>query len=166
MWSAITSLPFALAVAAMNPRSNFRRCLEGSELPEESDHIYARRIEIPAAGGVGTARALAKLYGVFATGGKELGLRKETLEKLMAPAVPPAHGFKDECLKIEVQFSLGFEKPPSHANAFGFQGTGGSMAFADPQAKVGYAYVPNRLGPKLQDPRELAIREALCKSIS
>jgi CubicO group peptidase (beta-lactamase class C family) len=167
MWSALMGLPFELAVASLNPRSRFRRCLEGSELSEQGDHVYARRIEIPSGGGVGTARALAKLYGVFATGGKELGLRKETLEKLMAPAVPPAHGFKDECLKVEVQFSLGFEKLPAvHASAFGAQGTGGSMAFADPHAKLGYAYVPNRLGAKLQDERELAIREALYKSIS
>ncbi len=28
----------------------------------------------------------SKAYGVFANGGKELGLRKETLKQLMAPA--------------------------------------------------------------------------------
>jgi hypothetical protein len=36
--------------------------------------------------------ALARAYGVFATGGRELGFRPETLQALMAPAVPPPMG--------------------------------------------------------------------------
>jgi len=30
---------------------------------------------------------------------------------LAAPAIPPTRGFHDECLKVNVQFSLGFMKP-------------------------------------------------------
>lgn len=170
IWSALMGMPFELVIASLNPRSRLRRCLQGAELAQQGAHVYARRIELPAEGGVGTARALAKLYGVFATGGKELGLRSETLEKLMAPAVAPAHGFKDECLKVEVQLSLGFEKPGgtnvfAHPSAFGAQGSGGSCAFADPHSQVGYAYVPNRMGTKLKDPRELAVRAAMYRSI-
>jgi hypothetical protein len=56
-------------------------------------------------------RAIAQAYSVFATGGRELGLRQETLRELMAPAVPPLRGFYDEFLKFEVPFSLGFQKP-------------------------------------------------------
>ena len=73
--------------------------------------MYARNLEVPAGGGIATARGMAHAYGVFATGGRELGLRKETLDLLAAPAVPPTRGFYDECLKGEVQFSLGFMKP-------------------------------------------------------
>jgi hypothetical protein len=62
-------------------------------------------------GGVGSARAIAHAYSAFVTGGEELRLRPETLQALMAPAVPAAHGFYDEGLKVEVQFSLGFFKP-------------------------------------------------------
>jgi len=40
--------------------------------------------------GVGTARAIAHAYSVFATGGTELGMRRETLDLLAAPA-PPRH---------------------------------------------------------------------------
>jgi hypothetical protein len=68
-------------------------------------------------GGVGTARALARAYGVFATAERELGLRQETLHALMAPARPPARGFFDECLKIDWQLSLGFAKPSGHGDA-------------------------------------------------
>ena len=43
----------------------------------DEQHIYARNLEVPSGGGVGTARAIAHAYSVFATGGKELGLRLE-----------------------------------------------------------------------------------------
>lgn len=170
MAAAIFALPVPLALAAMNPRSRFRRCLQGSELPEESEHVYARNLEVPAGGGVGTARAIARAYSVFATGGRELGLREETLRLLMAPAVSPAHGFRDACLKVEVQFSLGFAKPDprnpfAHPSSFGAPGTGGSFGFADPHGQIGFAYVPNRMGAHLEDPREVALRRAMHRAI-
>jgi len=170
MVAALFSLPLSLALAAMNPRSRFRRCLLGSELPEQSEHVYAPNLEVPAGGGVGTARAIARAYSAFSTGGKELGLREETLRQLMAPAVAPIRGFRDACLKVEIQFSLGFAKPGpknafAHPSSFGAPGTGGSFGFADPHAKVGYAYIPNQMGASLEDPREVALRRAMYRSI-
>jgi CubicO group peptidase (beta-lactamase class C family) len=170
MLDALLSLPFPLALAAMSPRSRFRRCLEGSELPEQGDRTYARELEVPAGGGVGTARALARAYGVFATGGKELGLRPETLRQIMAPAVPPARGFRDACLKVKVQFSLGFAKPSpqnpfAHPSGFGAPGTGGSLGFADPHAQLGFGYIPNQMGARLDDPRAEALRRATYRSL-
>ena len=171
MAAALFHMPLALTLAALNPRSRFRRCLEGSELPQEgAGRVYARNLEVPAGGGGGTARALARAYGVFATGGEELGIREETLRQLMAPAVPPVHGFRDACLKVEIPFSLGFAKPGprnpfAHPSAFGAPGTGGSIGLADPHAQVGYGYVPNRMGSHLEDPREAALRGAIYRSI-
>lgn len=167
---AFSTMPFALALAGMFPGSRIRRALQGSELPLDDDRIYARDLEIPAGGGVGTARAIAKAYSVFATGGRELGLRHETLQELMAPAIPPLHGFRDACLKVEVPFSLGFGKPgPTeallHPSSFGFPGAGGSSGFADPHAGIGYGYIPNRMGTYLDDPRDVALREAVYRSI-
>jgi CubicO group peptidase (beta-lactamase class C family) len=168
--AALLGFPVPLALAAMNPRSRLRRALLGSELPEQGERVYARNLEVPAGGGVGTARAMARAYGVFATGGTEVGLREETLGELMAPAVPPGRGFRDACMKVEIRFSLGFEKPGpahpfAHPSAFGHPGTGGSFGFADPHAQVGYAYVPNRMGTHLEDPREAALRRAMYRSI-
>jgi CubicO group peptidase (beta-lactamase class C family) len=133
MAALLLHMPVALTLSALNPRPRLLRCLEGSELPERSDRVCARNLEVPAGGGVGTARALARAYGVFATGGRELGLREETLRQLMAPAVPPARGFRDACLEVEIQFSLGFMKPGrrnpfAHPSAFGSPGTGGRSA--------------------------------------
>jgi CubicO group peptidase (beta-lactamase class C family) len=165
----LPSLPFRLMLAAMNPRSAIYRALvinPGSDVPLDDERIYARNLEVPSGGGVGTARAMARAYSVFATGGRELGLRQETLDALSAPAVPSAHGFYDEALKGEVQFSLGFMKncpnwPFGHAGAFGSPGAGGSLGFADPRTSMAYAYVTNRMGGVSGDPRDLALRDAI-----
>ncbi|HWR26458.1 MAG TPA: serine hydrolase domain-containing protein [candidate division Zixibacteria bacterium] len=168
MFRARLPIPFFLAV--MNPRSNIRRALSGSLLPLDKERVYARNLEVPAGGGVGTARAIAHAYSVFATGGKELDLREETLRQLMAPPVAPVHGFHDEALKVDIRFSLGFAKPGpknpfGHPSSFGMAGSGGSFGFADPETKIGYGYVPNRMNRYLEDPRDLALRTAMYRSI-
>jgi CubicO group peptidase (beta-lactamase class C family) len=167
LFEMMFGFPFRMTPAVWNPRSNIRRALLGSEMAHDKECIYPRNLEIPAGGGVGTARALAYAYSVFATGGKELGLRPETLQQLMAPAVPATHGFYDECMKAEVQFSLGFMKPNpgfpfGGPSSFGGPGAGGSLGFADPEARIGYGYIPNRKSVALGgDPRDVALRRAL-----
>lgn len=155
-------------LTALNHRSNISRALVGSMFPHDEHRIYARNFEIPSGGGVGTARAIARAYSVFATGGQELKLRPETLRLLAEPAVPPTRGFYDECMKGEgVQFLLGFMKHCpvwsfGSEGSFGQPGSGGSLGFADPKAGIGYAYVTNQMGTALTgDPRDLALRKAL-----
>ena len=167
---AITTVPLGFFMGLMNRRSPLRRSLVGTTLGLDSERIYARNLEVPSGGGVGTARAIARAYGVFATGGYELGLREETMRLLMAPAVAPARGFRDEALKIDARFSLGFAKPGpddrfGSPSSFGHPGAGGSAGFADPEAKVGYGYVLNRMGTYLIDPRDLALRKALYECV-
>jgi CubicO group peptidase (beta-lactamase class C family) len=167
LFEMLFGFPFRMTPEVWNPRSNLRRALLGSELAHDEQRIYPRNLEIPAGGGVGTARALARAYGVFATGGKELGLRPETLQELTAPAVPATHGFYDECLKAEAEFSLGFMKPNrgfpfGSSAAFGGPGAGGSLGFADPETQIGYGYIPNRKSVVIGgDPRDVALRRAL-----
>lgn len=170
VWRDLFTTPIAVTLAGIYPHSRLRRCLQGSELPEQSERVYARNLEVPSGGGVGTARSLARAYSAFATGGREFGLREETLRQVMAPAIPPAHGFRDACLTVEVRFSLGFVKPDpkdplAHSSAFGHPGFGGSLGFADPDAQLGYGYIPNRLVVKFEDPRDMALRAALYRSI-
>lgn len=162
--------PPRLALSAMNRRSNIYRALminPGTGVYQDADTIYARELEVPSGGAVCNARALSKAYGVFANGGRELGLTARTLELLAAPAIPPARGFYDECLKGEVRFSLGFMKPSpawpfGSASAFGSPGTGGALGFADPAAGIGYGYVTSQSGTSLTgDPREVALRDAV-----
>ena len=162
------SLP--LLLSGLNPGSALRRSDRnpGSNVVIDPDTVYLREVEVPAGGGVGTARAMARAYSEFATGGHELGLRSETLRALMAPARPPRHGFYDESLKVTWQLSLGFLKScPGYwlfgsPDAFGMPGWGGSFAFADPETRLGYAYVMNRVGPPgPADKRDSALRAAL-----
>lgn len=169
----VNKVPLPLMFAALNPRSALRRSDRNPPTNVSLDRarVYARDLEVPAGGGVGTARALARAYGVFATGGHEVGLRQETLEALMAPARPPARGFFDESLKLEWHLSLGFVKPSGHGlafgspSAFGMPGWGGTLAYADPEVRAGYAYVTNRMGASGADPRELAIRTAFHRAL-
>jgi CubicO group peptidase (beta-lactamase class C family) len=168
----LLGLPMRLRFAALNPRSNIIRALAGSLLPHDEQRIYARDLEVPSGGGVGTARAIAHAYSGFATDGRELHLRPETLHALAAPAIPPTRGFYDECfLGDGTQFSLGFMKhcpvwPFGNEGSFGAPGTGGSLGFADPKAGIGYAYVTSQMGTSpTGDPRELALRDAVYASI-
>jgi CubicO group peptidase (beta-lactamase class C family) len=164
--SMMFGFPFRFTLTAMNPRSNIRRALVGSDLEQDAQHVYARNFEVPSGGAVCTARGIARAYSVFATGGRELQLRPETLEALAAPPVPPTLGFYDECMLGELQYSLGFMKSnPSwrfgSEGSYGAPGSGGSLGFADPKADVGYAYVTNQMGTALTgDPRDLALRNA------
>jgi CubicO group peptidase (beta-lactamase class C family) len=172
MIETLLGFPIRLTIEVMNPRSKIVRALAGSMLPHDERHVYLRNFEVPSGGGVGTARAIARAYSVFATGGRELGLRQETLRALAAPAIPPARGFHDECMKSDdVRFSLGFMKcssqwPFGSDGSFGAPGAGGSLGFADPSAGIGYAYVTSRMGTRITgDPRDVALRDALYSAL-
>jgi CubicO group peptidase (beta-lactamase class C family) len=169
--SAMRGSPVSFVLAAMNPRSAIRRALVGTEFCLDEDRIYTRNYEVPSGGGVGTARAIAHAYGVFATGGRELNLREETLQELAAPPGPPLHGLRDVALKTDTSYSLGFSRPlpgdslgPS--NWYGMPGTGGSFGFADPDVEVGFGYVLNGFGTAFPiDPRAAALVRAMYDSI-
>ena len=118
--------------------------------------------------GSGPPRAIARAYSVFAMGGRELGLRPETLQLLAAPAIPPSRGFRDACLHGEVRFSLGFMKPSplwpfGRPGSFGAPGAGGSLGYADPEAGIAYAYVTNQMGTALTGTRAMWRCEKRCR---
>jgi CubicO group peptidase (beta-lactamase class C family) len=51
--TAILTLPLALCLSSLNPRSALRRSLAGSEFPMDDERVYARNFEVPAGGGGG-----------------------------------------------------------------------------------------------------------------
>jgi len=167
--------PLRFIIDAFNHHSNIYRALEinpGTRVCFDDQRVYARELEVPSGGAVATARGIAHAYGVFAAGGRELALRQPTLDLLAAPAIPPTHGFYDECLKGDgVQFSLGFMKsttvwPFGSPSSYGSPGAGGSLGFADPAAGIGYGYVTSQMGATLTgDPREVALRDALYSTL-
>jgi CubicO group peptidase (beta-lactamase class C family) len=165
----ILGLPFRMLLDALNPRSVLFRSVvsnPGTQVPLDRERVFARELEIPSGGGVGTARGLARAYAAFAGDGRELGLRAATLQDLRAPAIPARRGFHDACMRGSVQFSLGFMKPTpawpfGHEGAFGSPGAGGSLGYADPATGIAYAYVTNRMGGFDGDPRDVALRRAM-----
>lgn len=70
-------------------------------------------------------------------------------------------------------YSLGLLRPGpdlsfgSSPRAFGTPGAGGSFAFGDPDARLGYAYVMNKTDFHMfDDPREKALRDAVYRAIA
>jgi CubicO group peptidase (beta-lactamase class C family) len=167
---AAFSLPPRLILDALNPASLFSRIARNPKvrsLKEYSTRPYLQ-LELPSVNGVATARAIAHLYGVFASGGGELGLNRETLERLERPALLPSLGPSDAVFRIDMAYSHGFCKPfpffpfSNSTRAYGTPGAGGSQGFADPETELGFAYVPNclKLGA-VDDKRAAALRHAI-----
>jgi CubicO group peptidase (beta-lactamase class C family) len=166
---ALRYTPVAVTLKMIRPGSLLRRSFVGLSA-DPNDRAYLE-VEVPAGNGVGTARAIARAYSAFAEGGVEIGITPETLARLAAPPVTALA--LDEVLGVPSYFSLGFLRPGpdvafgSSPRAFGAPGAGGSFAFADPDVRLGYAYVMNRLDFYLEnDPREKALRDAAYRAIA
>ncbi|MFL5952874.1 MAG: serine hydrolase domain-containing protein [Gaiellaceae bacterium] len=106
--------------------------------------------EIPAANAIGTARALASLYGRLDTilQRQTIALARTELSRgvCAVTAYPYAFG-----VGFELQTQLRALGPP--ANAFGHTGSGGGAHGAWPDARIGFSYLPTKLGNPLTDGR-------------
>jgi CubicO group peptidase (beta-lactamase class C family) len=110
-----------------------------------------RAAEIPAANGHTSARGVARVYAALARGGEMDGVR------LLAPAtiergIEEQSRGRDEVLTLPTRFATGFmlgmpggifECGPGR-RTFGHPGRGGSIGFADPDARIGFGYVTNQ----------------------
>jgi CubicO group peptidase (beta-lactamase class C family) len=104
--------------------------------------------EFPSGGGIATARGLAVMYGALTSAAEDASVvSAETLARHTAEAV----GGPDLVLLFETRYGLGWQRPTAFTpmgpsdGAFGHGGLGGSLAFADPQRRIGFAYVMNAL---------------------
>src|SRR3984957_5065429 len=130
-----------------------------------------RGAEVPAANGHSNARALARLYGALARGGELDGVRVLSPEGIVRSYPEESFGM-DEVLLITTRFTTGFilTKPDDPfgpgLHTFGHPGAGGSLGFADPDSRIGFGYVMNKMGPYIVvDPRTRALIDALYASI-
>jgi CubicO group peptidase (beta-lactamase class C family) len=130
-----------------------------------------RAAEIPAANGHTTARSLAKLYGVLARGGELDGVRVMSKEQVAKCSIEQSNG-PDALLMINTRFSLGFmmSQPGAslgpNAKSFGHPGAGGSLGYADPEAKIGFGYTMNKMHASLLiDPRAIALIDSVYASM-
>ena len=109
-----------------------------------------RAAEIPAAGGHGNARSVAKIAAALACGGELDGvhlLSTKTLDKALEEQIYDI----DLVLQYPVRFGLGFglnsKELPLGPNprTFYWGGWGGSLALADPDANISLSYVMNKM---------------------
>ncbi len=103
--------------------------------------------EMPSSNGVATAPALAKLYAACI--GDVGGVRILDGDTVARASRVESDG-EDVILGIPTRFGLGFSLPPmlspaAGPGAFGHPGAGGSLAFADPDNELAFAYVMNQM---------------------
>ena len=139
--------------------------------PGVSNSPAWRRAQLPAANGHGTARALAQVYGALSRGGEIGGVRVIAPEAIRRFSEEQSSGL-DEVLLIPTRFSLGFMMSLPSASmgpgtrSFGHPGAGGSLGFADPDAKIGFGYIMNQMNAGiLIDQRATALINALYESL-
>jgi len=132
-----------------------------------------RAAEIPAGNAHTTARALARVFGALACGGTVDGIRVLSPESIERARTQQASGPDPVVFGFPMRYGLGFSLPPeglgfgpTSAATFGSAGAGGSLAFADPEAHIGFGYVMNQMQAGMPpDPRALRMIEALYSSL-
>lgn len=111
-----------------------------------------RRAEIPAANGHGNARSVAQVMGMLACGGVAEG-RRFLSESALARATSEQGYAEDLVLPLHARWGLGFMLSSPHLpldpnhRAFGHGGWGGSLGIADPDRRLSWAYVMNKMSP-------------------
>ena len=126
-----------------------------------------RAATIPSSGGISDARSLSRLYAACV--GEVGGVRLFDRDTAASAAEPQAVG-PDAILGVDTGYGLGYGVGPSLPPAcppgsFGHGGAGGSMAFADPSAGVGFGYVLNRMRLDLDDRRAANLAGAVYRCV-
>lgn len=138
-------------------------------LMTSSNSPWWRAMELPSANVHATAAALATLYGKAVC--REGFLSEAALQRCQQEE----SAGDDPVLHTRTRFGPGFmlQQPGSveaafgpGANAFGHPGSGGSLAFGDPDQALGFAFVMNQMGAYvLVDPRPRGLIDALYASL-
>ena len=167
--------PNIFAEAAKNPESVTAKTFNNPPTMMRPEFGANSRIwrgaELPAANGHSTARALARLYGALSRGGEVDGVRVLKPTAIARCYDEQSRG-PDEVLFLSTRFSQGFmlSQPGAtlgpNPHSFGHPGAGGSLGFADPDAKVGFGYTMNQMAAGiLIDGRAAALIEAAYESL-
>ena len=108
-----------------------------------------RAAEVPSTNGHGNARAVARLYSALAGDGELDGVHVLSPEIIARATEQQVYG-DDIVLQRPTRFGLGFqltmaERPLGpNPRVFGHFGAGGSLGFADPDARVAFGYAMNQ----------------------
>ncbi len=124
--------------------------LEKWSAPSSASPRRFRAAELPAANGIGTAKALARLAQAYARGGRIGDSRVLPAETVVQATRERAHG-PDLVLPADISFAVGlFRNRPGRtifgpgAHTVGHSGHGGSCVMADPERGLTFAYVTSK----------------------
>jgi len=154
--------------AFLDPASLTLRALNVTQPPFNFNSPAVHAAELPAANAITTARSLAKLYA--ATIGEVDGHRLLDPATVASATVEQAAG-PDRVLLVDSRFGSGFFLPCRFTplmgpRSFGHPGAGGSVAFADPDTGVAFAYVMNQMQPNLGgDQRAAGLVDAVAQAV-
>ncbi len=113
-----------------------------------------RRAEIPAAGGIGNARSIARVHSALACGGEVDGVRILSAAGVEKALEEQCQGI-DRVMSVPIRFGMGFGLidptfPLSpNERTFFWGGWGGSLSIIDLDARMSVAYVMNRMDADL-----------------
>lgn len=125
------------------------------------DRINSRErhaAEIPAAGGIANARALARVYAPLSLDGSVNGISLVSEETIPLMSTVRSASSCDNILRVPTTFTLGFSKSWGERrlgqgefailgeHAFGTIGMGGSYGFADRDTRMSFGYTMNLHG--------------------
>ena len=161
------------ASAMADPESVGTRTMRSVVMTGEEPQTEGwRRAEIPAAGGIGNARAVARVHSALACGGEVDGVRLMS-EATVARILEEQTRGTDLVMGVPLVFGMGFglndaSFPISpNPRAFFWGGWGGSLAIIDLDARISIAYVMNRMEANLMgDPRGGSVAGAVYQSLA
>jgi CubicO group peptidase (beta-lactamase class C family) len=144
-------IPPAEAFADFAPDSMMMRVTANPPFENEAANTREwRAAEIPAANGHGNARSCARILSALACGGEVDGVRLLS-QKAIERAITEQCYREDLVILLKMRWGLGFmlaspDMPLGpNPRTFGHGGAGGSLAVADLDAHVSWAYVMNKM---------------------
>jgi CubicO group peptidase (beta-lactamase class C family) len=156
----------------MGPDTLLARAMTGPSNLFHYDEMWNRRAlhaaEMPSSNGIGTARALARVYAALA--GEVDGIRLLAPDTITAARQVLSDG-RDAVLMLPTRFGTGFMLPPAlslaaRPSAFGHPGAGGSLGLGDADAEIGFGYVMNQMQLGVTgDPRSAELLAAVYASL-
>ena len=141
----------------LGPGTRGGRALFLNDALREDADVFNRRdvhaAEVPAANGIGTASALAKVYAATLRPVDGVQLLSDEIRERARATITPS-GEPDLCLIMPTTFGMGFMThgmftPYSGPGSFGHSGAGGSNAFAQSERDLAVGYVMNKMAANL-----------------
>lgn len=156
--------PDSLMARSVSPVKEF------AQRTDVLNNPYIREVTVSSLSGTGTARGLAKMYGILTNGGEHDGyqlLSRDSIDRLSKPVVSG----RDFVMRTGEESLVGlgtlYRNNPWDERTVGHTGHGGQVAIGDIKNNLGIAYLTNHLTIHgvADDPRYQDLEQALYQTI-